>query len=331
MSCLTNDNLFGRKLNELSSSTLQKRKFMYLEGLIRFLELYAQNEIGNVELDIEKISLYINSPMFENIDLTKITSIEDVYQSLTNDLEHNIPLFRFFKLSKYQQSYLEKDHYDNLLAEYKIDSEVYPCLKCVWYRNDVSDLGVSSICNYPNYHKFTPYRRSYLDITKQIFCKNVTTLDAAKTFISDHPDIPRFRLNDVQSVLNSGVKFLTNKIKTLDNCSIPPYIPKEEHISLKDKIDPIQDLGRAFRNQLTASEIQENHLKSIFLEGMIKFIELYAQNEVGSDFVADIAKIAEYVEYNKLKFNSVEEVYEYLENQIYDGIDMTKFCKRCSV
>ena len=60
---------------------------------------------------------------------------------------------------------------------------------------------------------------------------------------------------------------------------------------------------------------------------MIKFVEIYAQTEIGSNYVADIAKIAEYVNNNKFNFDSKDKVYKYLENQIYDGFNITKFCK----
>lgn len=76
-----------------------------------------------------------------------------------------------------------------------------------------------------------------------------------------------------------------------------------------------------------------NLQKGLFLECMIKFIEIYAQTELGSDYIADISKIAKWVENysgrvtNVFKFQSREEIYEYLENQMLDGMDIRKFCK----
>ena len=90
-------------------------------------------------------------------------------------------------------------------------------------------------------------------------------------------------------------------------------------------------MGRAFNNKLTKSDIQNNLREAIFLEGMIKFVETYAQIELGSDYIANISAIAEYLSNTKLNFKSVYELYEYLENQIIDGIDMTKFCKNKEV
>lgn len=66
----------------------------------------------------------------------------------------------------------------------------------------------------------------------------------------------------------------------------------------------------------------------MMLEAMIKFVEIYAQIELGSDYQADIGKIAKYVDKTNFTFTSYNEMYEYLENLMIDGFDMTKFCKR---
>lgn len=119
MSSLSDFNEFsciGSMLNkkELSPYMIQKRKYLYLEGMVRFLELYGKNEIGEVEVDIEKISLWINSSHFENVDIYRITGINKVFEMLENDLMNNVPLFRFLKLSDYQRAIFEQDHHDRL-------------------------------------------------------------------------------------------------------------------------------------------------------------------------------------------------------------------------
>lgn len=42
---------------EITDKDKIKAKSLFIEGLIRFLELYGNNEIGNVEVDIRKIAL----------------------------------------------------------------------------------------------------------------------------------------------------------------------------------------------------------------------------------------------------------------------------------
>lgn len=334
MSSLSSANIFGKLINGLSDNQKQHRKFLYLEGLIRFLELYGQNEIGNVELDYEKISLYINSASFENMDLRAVTSIDKVFKMLEEDLYNNIPLYRFFKLSDYQLQIFEKDHYQRLLARYLEDAEKCPCLKCIWYHSDIEDLGWTSVCSFPIEkvtNKWEMHRRGYLDISKIHNCEYCTPVDS-DIFIKKY--LPKARNTYENNYLleqhNSNREKLIDKIKHLDNSAIPPYVPEEDKVDLsyENNMDnAIRDFGRAYNNKLTLSDIRENHVKAIFLEGMIKFIELYAQNELNSNYIANITNIAKYVFSHKLQFKSIDEVYQYLENMILSGESIKKFIK----
>lgn len=316
----------------------QKRKFLYLEGLIRFLELYANNEIGNVEVDIEKVSLWINSPQFENIDLYKVTSIEAVFKMLENDLYNNIPLFRFLKFSEYQQRIFETEHRKRLLEDFYNDCEKYPCLKCIWYHRENTSIGQLSKCRCPKdditnrpglrtsgYHKIENHKK----------CKYVTTVENAEHFYEMYVSniIGTFRKESFRDNVNRYVKEFKEKIENMDNSYIPPYIPEDDHVGLDFEFDDITErlcngLGRAFRNKQDIDGIKQNRLKAMMLEAVIKFVELYAQIELGSDYQANISEIAKYVEKNKFTFKSYDEVYQYLENLMFDGFDMTKFCKR---
>ena len=62
---------------ELSDENKAERKAIFLEGLIRFLDIYAQTEIGEgIQIDIMKTALYVNSARFENDDLYEVDSVE---------------------------------------------------------------------------------------------------------------------------------------------------------------------------------------------------------------------------------------------------------------
>ena len=341
MSFLTDSNYFSGCSSmlhdgvELTSVQKQKRKFLYLEGLIRFLEMYATNEIGNVEVNIEKCSLYINSPEFENIDLYNITDINSVYKHLEEELLNNIPLFRFLNLSDYQKSIFEKEHHDLLMQSYEIDCAKYPCLKCIWYVYEQTSLGVLSKCNLPK-EKITGKvlwnkRAGVHYISRHTRCKYVTTLDNKQDFINKYI-IGNVRHYNERIILNDieyYSKKFKDKINNLDNSNIPPYIPEEDSIDLAIKTDTLEDLGRVFNNKMPKEELKTNLRKSIFLECMIKFVEVYAQIELGSDYCADISKIAEYVENNiyDLSFISIENAYKIIEDKIIDGFNVKSFCK----
>lgn len=328
MSFLSDDNYVNSAINKLSSTEINKRKYMFIEALIRFLELYGNNEIGNnVELDFEKISLYINSPTFENSDLTEFKTIDDIYSYLEKGiLEYNIPLFRFFKLSEYQSKIFEQDHYDRLIQSYKEDCKKYPCLGCIFYNNGVTSIGVYSTCKCPKeITKSYLTRRGYLDISKKTKCKYVVSLDNVEKFKNkiDNKNYSNHEKRSIMLEIDSGEKRLKEKIKTMDNSIIPPFIPEDD--KFKTDYNFTEDLGRVFNGKLSYEDMKKNYIKAIFLEGMIKFIELYAQIEYGSNFIADIAKIVEYTNNIEVKFNCINDVYTYLEGLIFEGKDITQF------
>ena len=327
---------------KLTEYQIQKRKFLYIEGLIRFLELYAQNEIGNVEVDIEKIALWVNSPSFENVDIYRIKNIESVYNMLSTELiDYNIPLYRFLKLSKYQFEICEKEHFDQIQQSFAKDCEKYPCLKCIWYENSETAFGTLSKCKLPK-EKITgemmTHRQGYHDITlkKNRTCKYCTTAEGKDEFIRKYitnnkkiwSNYDRCSIkNDIEELYQEWV----NKVNCLDNSYIPQYIPNDLHVSLTEKTDWVEDFCRVFGNKKGKNEMKTNLRFAIFLETMIKFVEIYAQTEIGSDYIADISSIAKYVSNysTKLDFASRDEFYKYLENNILDNSTfINKFIKR---
>lgn len=308
--------LYGEVDDKLS------KKSIYIEGLIRFLELYATNEIGEVEADIQKVSLWVNSPKFENIDIRKITDITSVYKMLEEDIINNIPIHRFLKLSSYQSKILEREHYDTLLNEYNKDCEEYPCLKCIWYDNGATSLGSFSKCTIHDIrelvinHSFMSPRQSYLDIEKYKNCKCCTTLtnvpDILLEHISDGHRFNKIKSSEIEMARNR----LSNKIKNLDNSYIPITVDEEDIIDLSEKDDSISDLCRVFGNKQAKSEMRNNLRNAMMLEAMIKFFDVYAQTEVGTDYQANISNINNWIYNQKFTFTNVSECYNIIENDI---------------
>lgn len=329
--------IVGSILNrkKLSDYQIQKRKFLYIEGLIRFLEIYAQNEIGNVEVDIEKVALWVNSPGFENVDIYKITNIHKVFEMLTDDLiERNITLHRFLKLSRYQLLQLEHEHQERLLHDFHADCETYPCLKCIWYNNEMTSFGRISKCKLPREYitrKTSWYSSNgYHDITakRNRECKYVTTVNDKESFISKYvggnEDNP-YRTKEVLTNLDRFINEWNEKVNNLDNSYIPIIIPDSSRVSLDEERDIFKDFGRAYNNKKTKEDMKMNLRFAVLLECMIKFVEVYAQTEMGSDYNADISKIARFVcDYSKknfFTFTSKEEIYERLEGFMIEDED----------
>lgn len=337
---------FGSMLHNngkrLTAEQIQKRKFLYLEGLIRFLQLYAQNEIGEVEVDIEKAALWVNSPAFENVDVYKLTSIASVYEALTRDLtERNIPLYRLLKLSDYQLAILEQDHYDALQSDFKKDCEKYPCLKCLWYSNEVTSLGTLSKCSCPKEdieRRASTLRRGFHNIALKSSrnCKYLTEADTIQDFLNKYSKrIPEYKQRQIISQLNNAKDKWTQKIKNLDNSYIPVSIPENLKVCLNDKTDVMEDLARVFGNKKGKDEMRNNLRFAIFLRYVIEFVEVYAQSEMGSDYEADITKIARFISQKGLGLHNLcseKDILDYLEEQAAANENyIRKFIKKKAV
>lgn len=253
---------------------------------------------------------------------------------LTKDIiDRNIPLYRFLKLSDYQLRIMEKEHKDILLQNFYEDASKYPCLKCIWYHTSLTQFGQTSTCRLPNSVKngsrFVAVGQGYFDITSEEHrnCKFITMLNNYEQFLNDFvygriDSCVGFDSDDrVKRRVKEYLEEFENKLNYLDNSYIPIVISKTEKVDLTEEIDCLADLGRAFNNKLPMADMQRNLRFAMFLEAMIKFVEIYVQMEIGSGFIADISSIAKYVDNylkgsstNVFKFKSKSEIYEYLEN-----------------
>ena len=299
-----------------------KAKSLFIEGLIRFLELYGNNEIGNVEVDIRKVALWVNSCAFENKDVLEFTNLNRVYKYIENCLYNNIPLFRFLKLSKYQFNLMENAHREQMYKDYETDCETYPCLKCIWYNIRETPFGNLDNC----YIKDNPIKNGYgygsrgkFYIARHKNCKYCTTLTNIPSVITESKYFGHFS-GISQEDIERARKKLKTKIDNLDNSTIPISISESEYVSL-DYINNdgvLTDLLRVFNYKKTKTELLHQLRQAILLECFIKFMDIYAETEIGNNYYANITNITKYVykNYVNLRFTSIRQAYEMIENLI---------------
>lgn len=317
--------------NQLTCDEKLERKCLFIEGAIRFLNIYCANEIGSGEVSIPKLCIWVNSAYFENVELRRFETIENVYEYMENMILNNIPLYRLFNISKTVQNILEKDHIAELQKEMLKDAETTPCLKCIWYEYEKTSIGVRSVCNFVQ--EGLPVRKSFLDISKVAECKNCITInddDAIKRARNKFSTLRGKRKFD-ESVKYSKKCWL-EKFNSLDNSTIPVEFESIDIEQLREKSkDIMYDLARAISNKLTYSEMYDNLKLGVVVDCIIRFVEIYAKSEFGNDFVADIKSICKYVYSNnfvkELDITTEDDVYKYIENMIIDGFDIIQFCK----
>lgn len=322
---------------ELSDEEKSKRKGIFLEGLIRFLDIYTQTEIAEgIELDITKIALHINSSVFENDDLYAIESIEDVYRLCESLAIAGLPLWRFCKLNDFQSMMFERQ-YKKLLKEIiNKESKNKCCYNCIWYNEVETFLGTLYECNKPRTDfNWDSHRRKYFDPDETKVCEWYTSLDQVPDCANNLEDMPgilqrhKLRENFFGAIEPAREKYKKKLEK--DNFRIPQFLPEDEQIDVSKEYEPLSDIGRIMGNKRGRIEMQQDIRRAMYTEGMIRFFGLYAECEMGSGFIANIANISQWLDKKENSFfdfiKSYDDVYNDLENKIINGFDVDQFVK----
>lgn len=340
MSRLSDSNEFGsaaalvHDTKPFDFDEMLKRKCMYLECLIRFLEIYAQTEIGECDIDIRKCALYVNSPYFENTLCYYANNEKSIYKSLEKDLLHNIPLYRFLKLSDHQIRVFESEHRAQLVQDFMLDCKKHVCLKCIWYESGIYAFGSSSKCVRP-YSTGLPFRGGYFHFDKVRRCTYFCEASQDVPLWIESMKIERKRSAAI-SEFHKRVSLWNQKLNSLDNSLIPIYVDSEDFVDIKCPDDWLDHLAESMSGVLNGKqskdEIRKNLKIAILIECMIRFVEIYAQTEIGADYRASISKIAKFVykhPYSELlKFDSYECAYKNIEDAVISGLDIHKFISR---
>ena len=138
------------------------------------------------------------------------------------------------------------------------------------------------------------------------------------------------------SEFHKRVSLWNQKLNSLDNSLIPILIDSEDHADIKCPDDWLDRLAESMSGILNGKQskdgIRKNLKIAILIECMIRFVEIYAQTEIGADYRASISKIAKFIykhPYSELlKFDSYEDAYKNIEDAVISGLDIRKFIGR---
>ena len=281
------------------------QKSLYLEGLIRFLEIYAETEIGGeIELDIAKIALFVNSATFENDDLYSIHTVEDVYRLCEELALLGLPLWRFLKLSDYQKRIFESGYHELLLSLKKKSTDEKSCYGCIWYRETETMFGILRECKRPETSlsdMWKASRHTAFIPEEHSDCPWATTLDSIPEEVYQLPNegLSRRRIQDNFLAAVEPARERFRKELEKDPFRIPKEMSEDEIIDLSvtpTLDDALVDFAFAFKNKRTVTERRRELQKAMLLESMIRFFTIYAETEYGTDYQADITAIALFVD-----------------------------------
>ena len=189
--------------------------------------LYDFGKHLNVELDIQKTSLFINSGFFEVNFLRYCKSLKSARKFLLTLSNNNMPIFRLYKFNKSQLNYHEQIYKKELNKQFEDYLNSSVCHSCKYYKKEYLPLGliekcthrdsfkkltrdfkVKSTCNY--YEKI---KRNYID--EDIIPKTIKYIDInQKLDISDCFNY--IYISKQQLIMN--IKILDCFLRVLDNC-----------------------------------------------------------------------------------------------------------------
>lgn len=314
---------------ELSDERKSELKAIYLEGFIRFLNIYAQTEIGEgFELDITKIGLFVNSSRFENDDLYCYSSIDDIFRLCEILVLQGLPIWRFLKLDVWNEEMLEKSYKRLLTATKKKAATISPCYDCIWYSELDTFLGVLRRCVKPSFRCNWEKQSSY-DPNSVKECEWQTTLTKIPEAVESLSLLNR---KQFENSIPEARKRFQKKLEE-DPFRLPRNLSEKESVDLNTQYDALLDFACVCRNERSKSEMQYDIRKAMCVEGMIRFFEMYAKCELGSDYIADVKNISLWVDdYDRKSdinaITSYEDMYCILECMILeDSIQVMNFVK----
>jgi len=129
-----------------SERKLEEQIAMFLEGYIRFAEIFAESELGNMEIDIKKLALYVFSPQFKYQMTYQIKNMDDVYKTIEEDILNGMPIWRYFKCSENIMKILEQTFKNDAENENKKIREKYICKRCKYLEEKYMDIGYMCRC-----------------------------------------------------------------------------------------------------------------------------------------------------------------------------------------
>lgn len=301
------ENIYNEKLN---TEEIKKRKALYLDVLVHFMEIYAQTEVGECDLDITKIALFINRPAFENDETYYIKTEEDVYSLYTTLTLEGLPVWRFLKLSDYQKKIFEKGYINSLSERRKAAGKICPCYDCAFYSTINTALGTIYKCNRP---RGWERRERPLDTSKKKRCRYQTNNDKSM-------DTSQLGYMELEAYNEMIEKYNENYFQ--DTFIIPKELSNKDIVSLSDAnghdkhLRLFEDLGCSCQGNRTVTERIVELRKAMLIEGAIRFLKIFAETEYGTDYEPDIAQVALWVENQEdLSFiEGYDDIYTYLEN-----------------
>lgn len=126
------------------------KKYLFLEAMIRFAEIFGNENLGACEVDIAKIISYAETEQFKFVTGWDCNTLEDYYKLIENMVLDGFPIWHFLKLSDWTKNILDQEfrkEVEKAMKVEQLEKQKYKCYNCEYFSEHRTSLGILYKCN----------------------------------------------------------------------------------------------------------------------------------------------------------------------------------------
>lgn len=128
------------------------KKYLFLEAMIRFAEIFGNENLGTCEVDISKVICYAETEQFKLIVGWDCSTLEDHYKLIEDMVLDGFPIWHFLKLSDWTMNMLDREfrkEVQKAIEAEQLEQKKYKCYSCEYFNEHRTSLGILYECNKP--------------------------------------------------------------------------------------------------------------------------------------------------------------------------------------
>jgi hypothetical protein len=126
-----------------------EHKYLFLEAMIRFTEIFANEHLGDCKVDIAKVIQFAESPAFKLRVAWECKTLDDYYKLVEEMVLEGFPIWEYLKISEWTKNILHKEFVNEVKTEEETRQKKYKCYSCEYFKETNTMLGTLYKCNKP--------------------------------------------------------------------------------------------------------------------------------------------------------------------------------------
>lgn len=85
------------------------KKYLFLEAMIRFTEIFGNENIGNCEVDISQVISFAETQQFQLMMSWDCHTLDDYYKLIEDMVLDGFPIWNFLKISDWTKDMMKRE------------------------------------------------------------------------------------------------------------------------------------------------------------------------------------------------------------------------------